>query len=321
MQTRRYFAWIVSTVLCSAAPALAAPRVEPDRLTPANAELLVHVNVRQILGTSAVQKHALDSLKLLLQNRDGEIQQLLTAAGLDPLRDIDTICLSAAGNPATTGKLLIVLRGRFDPDKAQSAAGDYSKKHPTRVKASKQGKLPIWEIAVEREKKPLVAAFAGKNTLVLTTSKEDTAAAVGRADREPQPLNKAMLAALDRVQGDAGAWLAMTASDHLKQSLKGGQKGQIVADSLLSITGALEVAADAALTLTIHTNNPTAAKQINDKLGEMVKLFAFMSSDQDGVSRVTREVMEKVKLQMNNNDVCVRFTLTDAQLQEIAKKK
>jgi hypothetical protein len=320
MKIRRFLAFVFPVVLCSTTSALSTPRVEPDRLTPADAELLVTINVRKILGTSAIRKHALDSLKLLLQRRDGETQRFLRAAGLDPLHDIDTISLSATGNPAKTGKLLIVVRGRFDPDKAKSAANEYIKKHPGRVKELVQGKLPIWEISADRGAKPLVASFAGKNALVFTTSKEDTVAVVGRADQDPQPLNKEMRDALDHLRGDTGAWLAMTASDQLKKSLKGEGKEQILVDSLRSITGALEVTDDIQLTLTAHTENPTAAKQIKNKLSDMMQLFAFMSADKDAVSSIIREVLEKGKLELTNNDVSACFTLTDAQLEKLEKK-
>lgn len=321
MKPWRNFAVALPLVLCSVAPAPSAPRIEPDKLTPADAELVVAVNVRQILDTPAAKKHALDPLKLLLQRKDGEIQQLLTAAGLDPLRDIDTIGLSASGNPATTGKLLIVVRGRFDPDKARTAIGGYVEKHPDRVKVHAQGDLPIWEIAVERGAKPLFAAFAGKTVLVMTASKGETAAAVGRANRPAQPLNQGMRAALDRIKGGESAWLAMAASDQVKKALKGEQKGKSLTDALRSITGELRMADDAQFTLTVHTTDVAAARQIKDKISEVVQFLTLMNADKDAGSRAVRELLENLKLGTDQNDVRARFTLTDAQLEKFAKKQ
>ena len=102
-------------VLCLAAPAWSqTPHAQPDRLIPGDAKVMVAVNVRQMLQTPVVKKHALDPLKLGLQRND-ELRQLLAAAGLDPLKDIDTIALSTSGNPTSTGKLLAVVRGRDWP--------------------------------------------------------------------------------------------------------------------------------------------------------------------------------------------------------------
>src|SRR5690348_14394703 len=81
---------------------------QADRLTPADAEAVVQINVRQILQSSVVKKHALDPLKVVLKHNE-ELQQLLTAAGVDPLKDITTISLSASGNPAADGKMLAVV--------------------------------------------------------------------------------------------------------------------------------------------------------------------------------------------------------------------
>ncbi len=168
--------------------------------------MVVTVNVRQMLQTPVLKKHALDPLKLVLQ-RNAELRQLLTAAGLDPLKDIDTIGLSTSGSPGMKGKMLAVVRGSFDPDKVRTAADDYAKKHPDRLKDLKVGELPVWEITADN--KSFFAAFAGKNVLVMTTSKEDTAAAVHRAERDAPASQQGHA---DRPRSDPG-WRERLAGD------------------------------------------------------------------------------------------------------------
>jgi hypothetical protein len=319
MKTWRILATVSPIALCLAAPVLAqTPRVEPDRLTPADAEVVVKVNVRQLLRTPVVQKHALDPLKLLLE-RNNELRQLLTAAGLDPLKDIDTIALSTSGNPTNKGKLLAVVRGDFDPNKVRAATEAYAKKHPGRLKTLPEGELPMWEITSDN--KSFFAAFAGNKTLVMTTAKEDSAATVQRADRRPERLNKDMQTALDQLPGGESVWLAMVITDPIKRLLKTDDLAKNFADAVLSVTGTLELTDDAQLTLVVHTNDPAAATQIKSKLDELMPLLNFLAAGKDTSGRVLKEIIDGIKLGTNKNDVSIRLKVTDAQLEKARKKE
>jgi hypothetical protein len=311
---KSYWMSIALMILESAAPA--APT--PDRLTPADAEAVVTVNVRQLLQAPVVRKHALDPLKLLLERHD-ELQQLFAAAGLDPLRDVDTISLSTSGNPTASGKLLAVVRGRFDPAKVRAAAGEYARKHPGRLKSLKAGELPLWEITSDN--KSYYAAFAGDNSLVVSNTKEDTAAAVGRASQPPQPLNKEMQAALEQLKDGEPVWLALVATDSIKQLLRSDELAKNFADALRSVTGTLELTDAAQLTLVVHSSTATAAGQIKQQLDNLLKLLAFVGGGEDARSQIVKEVIDNVKLGTDKNDVSLRLRLTDAQLAKIRKKE
>jgi hypothetical protein len=309
-----------AVVLVALVPVLrASAGAEPDRLTPRDAEIVVQVNVRPLLQTPLIKKHALDSLKTLLKRND-ELRRLLDAAGLDPLKDIDTISLSASGNPLAGGKLkmLVVVRGNFTPDKARAAAEDYAKKHPGRLKSFKNGELPMWEI--HSDNKSLYAAFAGNNTLVMTTTKEETAAVVHRDGQTPQQPSAAMRSALAHLKGDESIWLAMVATDALKQLLRDDENSKDFADALQSITGALELNNDAQFGLVVHTNSPEAAAKIKGKLDEVMPLLAFVGAGKDKSGQVAKEVINSIKLQTEKNDVSIRLRITDAQIDKAGNK-
>jgi hypothetical protein len=309
------FAGVGVLVVLMSSPVLAAP--VPDRLTPADAEMVLTVNVRQILQTPVVKKHALDPLKTLLK-RNEELQQFLTAAGIDPLKDISTIGLSTSGNPAGKGKLLAVVRGRFDLDKARTAAEEYAKKHPDRIKGLKEDDLPMWEITSDN--KSFFAAFAGKSTLVMTTAKEDTVAVVRRADGPPQRLNKELQTAVDHVSGGESAWMAMVATEHIKQLLQTDDNAKDFASAVQSVTGTLELTDDALLTLVVHSSNAEAATQIKTKLEDLQKLFAFVGAGRDASGQIVKDVLDSIKLDTDKNDVSIRVKLTGDQIDKARKK-
>ncbi len=289
----------------------------PDRLTPSDAEMVVQVNVRQMLQTPLAKKHALDPLKALLE-RSTETSQLLRTAGLDPFKDIDTIALSASGRPLSGGKLLVVVRGSFTPDKVLATADDYAKKHPDRVKSCKDGDLPMWEI--HSDDKSFYAAFADNKTLVMTATKKDTAAIVHRANQTPQQPSAAMQAALAHLKGDENMWLAMVATDEIKQLLKSEDTSKDFAAALQSVTGALELSDDAQFRLVVHTDSAAAAAKIKAKLDELMPLLSFLGAGNDKSGKIAKEVIDSIKLKTENNDVSVRIHVTDAQIQKAHKK-
>jgi len=290
---------------------------QPDRLTPSDAEVIVQVNVRQMLQTPLAKKHALDPLKALLE-RSTETSRLLPVAGLDPFKDIDTIALSTSGRPLSGGKLLVVVRGSFTPDKVLAAADDYSKKHPDRVKNCKEGDLPMWEI--HSDDKSFYAAFADNKTLVMTATKKDTAAVVHRAGQPPQQLSAAMQAALAHLKGDENMWLAMVATEDIKQLLRSEDTSKGFADALQSVTGALELSEDAQFRLVAHTDSAEAAAKIKAKLEELMPLLSFLGAGKDKSGQIAKEVIDSIQLKAEKNDVSVRIHVTEAQIQQAHKK-
>jgi len=290
----------------------------------ADAELVVTINVRQLLQTPVVKKHALDSIQALLKRND-ELRQLLTAAGIDPLKDIDTLTLTTTPVPTAQGRLadlarvlVVVARGRFDSDKAASAATEYAKNHPSRLKKLTEDDVPMWEVTTDD--KPCYAAFAGKNTVVMTTSKSDTVAAVRRAGQRTQSVNKNLRAALDKLKGDEPVWMAMVVSDQTRRLLKGDDNSKDFADALQSITGALELTDDAQFTLVVHTSDAKAATQIKGKIDELMPLLAFMAAGKDASGRIVKELINNLKLSAEKNDVSIHLKITDAQIEKARKK-
>jgi hypothetical protein len=210
-----------------------------------------------------------------------------------------------------------VVRGSFAPDKVRTAADDYAKKHPDRLKSFTDGALPMWEI--RSEGKPFYAAFADAKTLVMTTTTKDTAAVVGRAGQAPQQPSAAMQAALAHLKGGENIWMALVATNEIKQLLKADNTPKDFASALQSVTGALELNSDARLGLVVHTNSKEAAAQIKDKLDELMPLLSFLGAGKDKSSQIAKEMIDSIKLKTEKNDVSIRLHITDAQIDKARK--
>jgi hypothetical protein len=114
----RHQTWMSKLALGLAVAAMLVPMVRAAevRTTPTTdePEVMFSINIKQILGSELVKKHALDLIKAALMT-EKNAQEIIKDTGLDPLKDLDSITVS--GGNIKSPKAIIVVRGRFDADK------------------------------------------------------------------------------------------------------------------------------------------------------------------------------------------------------------
>src|SRR5262245_21808864 len=98
MQSRKFWVGILAVTLAAlgAAPVAAAPllgakgagRLEAEKWMLDDAEVVVIVNVKAMLGSDVMKKGGTQQLKGLLKTQE-DAQKLLEACGLDPFKDVD----------------------------------------------------------------------------------------------------------------------------------------------------------------------------------------------------------------------------------------
>ena len=126
----------VAAVLAGAS-APAARAADVDKYLPADSEYVVAVNVRQVLDSEIIKKYALGQIKDLLAGSDP--QKFLKDLGLDPLKDVDRVVIGASGTDQTDFKGLVIVHGKFDPQKLYKAAEAQTKKDPDHFSLVKDG--------------------------------------------------------------------------------------------------------------------------------------------------------------------------------------
>src|SRR5262249_50931606 len=135
---------LTSTLALAAALLLAAPAsaAEADKYLPEDTTSVVSVNVRQVLDSPVGKKYLQEVVKTVLK-QNADLQKPLTAAGVDPLKDVSSVVVAASD--VAGDKVLVIVRGTFDPDKAQAAAEDFAKKNPRQLVIHKEGELRVYE--------------------------------------------------------------------------------------------------------------------------------------------------------------------------------
>jgi hypothetical protein len=301
-------------------PALAEPpapaKAEPDRLTPADADVVAVVNVRQLLAAPLVRKHALDTLTRVL-NRDDRMVKLLGQAGLDPLKDVDTLTVATSGdlpNPRLVG----LVRGRFDPAKVHAVAADFAKQNPEKLKATKEGDLVVYQVLAD--KATVYAAFADRFTLVVSPDRAQTLAVVQGAAKAAGRLNKQTQKVIDTVPAKDAVWVAAVVTDKMKEAAKGDPDAAELVSALESATGGFQVDDAVKGALVLHTASAEAAAKWQKKIEEVLPLLNFLAPGKDAAGRLAKAAIGTIKVASEKSDVRITLQVTEEMIQKAAKK-
>jgi len=317
MQTHRKL-WpgaLALAALC-AAPALAqGPTLDP--LVPADAEIVVTVNVRQMLDSPLVKKHALKEMKEALKKNE-QANQTMKAIGLDPFKDVNTVVIAGGGGTAAN-KVLVVVRGNFDPEKIQTAAAEEAKKNPDKLKILKEGDTRLYEI--QAEGKPAYAAFADKGTLVVSPSKPYALKAVQNAGkRAAAKPNKGLAQALSKVNGKESVWLAVVITDEMKKQLEKSPMTANIGPKLESVTGGVNVTDGLKANILVHTTDATAAKELSKLAIQGKSFLAIAAQNDDKRADLYNEMLNNLKISANKSTVDISFNLSQELIEKAAKE-
>lgn len=317
MQTSRKL-WPGALALAAlwAAPALAeAPKLDP--LVPGDAEIVVSFNVRQMLDSPLIKKHALKEMKDALQKND-QANQALKTVGLDPFKDVNSVVITGTGGTAAN-KVLVVVRGNFDPDKIHTTVVAEAEKKPGKVKILKEGDTRLYEI--QAEGKPAYAAFADKGTLVVSPSKEYALEAVKNAGKKAAKPNKELAQALAKVRGTDTLWLAVVITDEMKKAMEKNPQTANIAPKLESVTGGVNLTADLTANVLIHTTDPKAAAELRKMINQVKPLLAVLAQSNEDIGPMVGELLNNLKISADKTDVDISLKLTQETIEKATKKE
>lgn len=195
----------LAVALCAAlaAPARAA---EPDKLLPADADTIAYINFKQILEADVIKKYALDQIKQALAGQD--VKKLLTDMGLDPMKDIEKVWVGMSGSGPDT-KALVVIHGKFDPEKLLKAAEAQAKKDGDKFSVVKDGNATLFKFQPENGN-PAYGTVVDDTTVIAGTDKKIIGAALKQAEGNKRAPIAAELAALIKDLDEKASMFAVS---------------------------------------------------------------------------------------------------------------
>jgi hypothetical protein len=288
------------------------PAANMDAMVPPDAEVVMKLDVKQVLDSALIKKYALDPIKGFL--RSPEAQQFTQATGLDPLKDLDAVTITVAGtkNP----KFLVVVRGRFDADKINTAMKAQATKDPT-LKSSKEGKLTVWE--GKKDQNTLYTTVASPGSLAMSTDKTYLVKSVEDEGRSKPGAE--LQTAANKVPGKESFWIAAIVTPEMKKQMESNPQAKKYANTVKSLTGGLLVTDAILFNFQIHTTDPKIANELKMTIDGFKPLLQLMAAQggNEMVGPLVKEVLDGLKVNTQETTVSVDLKISEELIEKIRK--
>jgi len=294
-------------------PALCAED-DLSRLMPADVDMVVYLNVKQLIGSALLKQCALEDHKSLEPVKSAlkdnkEALQLFAAMGLDPLRDIHSMYLGGQANSAP--KLLLVIRGAFDVDKVHKSAADYLKQHPDKGKQHTDGDLTVYEISESG-----VTGFAillDRQTVIIGRSKDSVVTAARQKDNK---LKKELQELIHDQDAKQSLWFAGVATDDIRKQLALDPRTASLAGKVTAVTGRVLVTDQIVLELRIQTTDGRSASMLRKFLNDIKTISARATENIDTFGPFLSKVVGTFKVSIDDSSVVLSATITAEMIKQ-----
>jgi hypothetical protein len=262
-----------SLIFLTPVPAFA---IAPDRYLPKGTQMAAGVQVRRFVEAAVIKKHLHAGLKDFLSSRTG-FGSLAKLLALDPWQDIDRVILAG---PATLEpeRLLLIVRGRFDPAKIEADIADRIKRQPETLQLVQKDGRRFYRHKDAEAALPIFFALVDKEVLLAAAAQEPLLEALVRKDdKEPEPVSKELQTLLAKIDDKATAWAAVLAVPELKKNLAPTPEYRRIVDSVQNLRGSVVVSDGVQADFLIQTNDARAAVEIR-KFMEGVKAILILTA-------------------------------------------
>jgi hypothetical protein len=293
--------------------AVTARAVSPDNRTPADAEVVVSIDVSQILASDVYKKFAKDELeKLLLTD---SVKKELDAVGLNPLKDIHKLLITSAGTEKP--KVLFVAYGKFDVDKIKAGAEKAAKDKPDELKITIQDGKTIYEGKGSDGKEFYAYLDPNGSTMLASSEKDYLMTAIANKSTGP---NKEMQNALSQIGGKESIWLAAIITKEMKKQMASSPQAKDLAPKLEAVTGSINVTNDVQTNLVIHTTDAKAAADLKKILNQVKPLLTLAAQGAgEEAAPALSEVVDNLKITTEENSVKINLKVTEELIEKVHK--
>ncbi|HEY2910398.1 MAG TPA: hypothetical protein VGI99_09130 [Gemmataceae bacterium] len=301
MRLSRFALGAAIAVVLAAGPVARA--AEPDKLLPANSEFVFTVNVKQIIDSDIIKQYALEQLKQALQGADA--QKMLTQLGLDPLKDVSKVVIGGSGTDQSDAKMLMIIHGKFDPEKLFKAAEAMTKKKSDNFTMLKDGKDTLFKYQPDTGN-PVYATVKDEQTILAGTDRKLVTAALA-SDGKKAPVGKELGALIAKMDDKASLWVAAVVKDKLA-TLKGGKRGPIppelkeTLEKMDYFTLVVRITKDVALDVALGMKDANSAeelgKMIDEQLTQLRGIIPFLTASKPelkGLADAAKSIKSAVK--------------------------
>lgn len=293
----------------------------PDKLLPDDAHVVVSLKLKDFLATEFGQKYGKDWLKNLVEE-NALASTAATQLGFDPAKDLDSIVVASrdigvpSGNDAilgiplpTAGDSLVLLRGRFDVEHAQSTLNDLARDNPDRIKASRYQDFTLY--AFDFMNRPMVAVWLDKGTLAVATTRTYLTDAIDRLQgKKKSELDKGLAAAIGRVDDQCLGWIALGVPGWIKDVLAIIPGALDHAEKLNGITVEFRAEKDVTADLNVQMLDKIAAEGFRRRVNQGKLIFAALALPNPAVGPTIAAALARAKATVKEDTIVLHAEIT-----------
>ncbi len=285
---------------------------EVEKLLPDDTEMVLSFNMEQAVNSAVFKKYALSLIQNAMQT-NSEVQKVLQATGLDPLKDIQRITLAGAldfGQQDFDG--VVIVNGKFDKAKLEQAA-----KASNAVKSMDIDGMTYFEMQENDE--TTYATVVDSSTIVLANSKDGLGNVIAKAKGTMQAkLMPALQQVWGRVKPSQTLVMSMVTKDKFNNiPLPNPQAGQAL-DKIDAMTVSLNVTDQLELEIGIGLGDQNEAQQmgamVQQGLPQMKQFAQLMTIQQPDLKEPITEVVDSLRSQVDGKFILIKAAVSEKAL-------
>ncbi|MCS7020297.1 MAG: hypothetical protein NZ703_11125 [Gemmataceae bacterium] len=328
--TQRYPQWLMTAAVMGllVIGPVRGRAAEPDKLLPAEAEIVVQINYKQILESELIKKYALEQMKQALQNQDAK--KLLDELGLDPFRDIHRIIIAGEiRGRGEEGRYLMIGYGSFDPEKLFATAEAYSKKNPDRFSLIRDGDTVMFKFQPDSGQMPVYATVLDDKTVVAGSDKKIVmnAVAASRSNKKP-PIKPELTALLKKMDEKASIYAcALVKGKFDDVNIPQGApidltRFQELLPKMETLSLAFRIGKDVKMEVNMGMSNEDAADEMNKAMKNLlndIKPLLQLATAADPRTKPLTDVVNSIKVNTKSKEVTLTGEISEANIQRMIK--
>jgi hypothetical protein len=289
---------------------------------PDDTEFVIHANISQALDSGLAKKYLLPQIEETLKGKS-EIREILTALGLDPLKDLQSLTIALPGK-VSEKKWTALIQGQFDQSKIQTTGEAFGSQQAGSLKSHKEGGATIFEFQDAKHSQSAFAAFVDQSALLVASTKDPIRNALAKKDpTKPSSLNKDLLALMKEGSDKESLWLALVPDQVIKTLPQNNKQVMDIANKVKSIKGGITVTDGIKFSVRIQTPDAKAARDIRQTLVgiQSILILAVTSNDQlKEFGPTLTDIINSIKFTLDKSAVGVDLNVTAKQIEEGLKK-
>jgi hypothetical protein len=280
--------------------ALPASGAEVDKYLPDDTEAVQVINIRQLLGSALMKKHAHERLEKALKGAE-EVQKVLEELGFDPLKDLDSYIQTSSGGEKLENSLYI-LHGKFDTAKLHARAAKLAEEMANLLQVSEVDGHKLYQVNLPipvPQLNIIYIALVDEKTLVGSLSKDYILEVFDKkAGKKKTILRKDVQELFEKFDGKQTLWMAGFRDAYLKGPIKQFKEVPGIKDivALLEkmdhVSGGLTVTDEIKAQFTLVAGDAGEAKDISDLI-EKGLADAKEHNPGDAIAKAVLDVLVK----------------------------